>query len=108
MAVYSRVLGSISGRRGITTSGEELILTGNRRFQAGDSVWTDGKYIYGLQSRRGGNMLMDTGGIYPFYNPNCAVWELYSDGSAGALCSMSASGKVNELATNIRQEGWVQ
>ena len=103
MAVYSRVLGSISGRRGITTSGEELILTGNRRFQAGDSVWTDGKYIYGLQSRRGGNMLMNTGGIYPFYNPNCAAEAIFSASSLGSLCSMSDGGNVNELATNIRQ-----
>ena len=102
MAVYSRVLGSISGRRGITTSGEELILTGNRRFQAGDSVWTDGKYIYGLQSRRGGNMLMNTW-VYPFYNPNCAAEAIFSASSLGSLCGMSDSGIVNELATNIRQ-----
>ena len=106
MAVYSRVLGSISGRRGITTSGEELILTGNRRFQAGDSVWTDGKYIYGLQSLRGGNMLMNTV-VYPFYNPNCAAEAIFSASSLGSLCGMSDSGNVNELATNIRQIDWL-
>jgi hypothetical protein len=103
MAVYSRVLASVSGRRGVTTSGEELIFTGNRRFQAGDSVWTDGKYIYGLQSRRGGNMLMNTVYIYPFYNPNCAAEAIFSASSLGSLCGMSDSGNVNELATNIRQ-----
>ena len=65
MAVYSRVLASVSGRRGVTTSGEELIFTGNRRFQAGDSVWTDGKYIYGLQARRGGYLPMNNDTLLP-------------------------------------------
>ena len=65
MAVYSRVLESVSGRRGVTTSGEELIFTGNRRFQAGDSVWTDGKYIYGLQGRHGGYLPMNNDKLLP-------------------------------------------
>jgi len=65
MAVYSRVLESVSGRRGVTTSGEELIFTGNRRFQAGDSVWTDGKYIYGLQGRHGENPVISGDKLLP-------------------------------------------
>lgn len=65
MAVYSRVLASVSGRRGITTSGEELVFTGNRQFQVGDSVWTDGKYIYGLQGRHGGYLPMNNDTLLP-------------------------------------------
>lgn len=102
MAVYSGVLESVSGRRGVTTSGEELIFTGNRRFQAGDSVWTDGKYIYGLQARHGGNMLFG-GYYYPFYKLDCEYYnESYYTTTWGMMAKLSPSFSATEITDKIK------
>ena len=55
--VYREILAKISEGKGITTNGSKLIFTGNRSFVPGDTVWTDGKYIYGLEARSGVGML---------------------------------------------------
>ena len=108
--MYLTTIAGGSGNTYHDVQGNTLILTGNDRLWPGRQVWTDGHYIFSFVQQADippKNPVISTVGIYPFYNPNCAFWELYNDGSVGALCSMSDSGKVNELATNIRQGGGV-
>ena len=50
--VYRETLVKISEGKGITTNGSKLIFTGNRSFVPGDTVWTDGKYIWIGSSKR--------------------------------------------------------
>lgn len=97
MSVYMQTLKSIGNGYGITTTGDRLAFTGNRQFMVGDSVWTDGKYIYGLQGRHGGNMLMNSGSgilvcddsmsLYYIDVINYSLHRIFTDKEIHCICS---------------------
>jgi hypothetical protein len=102
--MYQTKIAQASGRYATDIYGASLYNIGNNMLHPGDYVMTDGQYIYGRHGNQGVPDIA-TVYIYPFYNPNCAAEAIFSASSLGSLCGMSNSGKVNELATNIRQGG---
>lgn len=58
MSVYPKTLLQVNGSQGITEDGI-VTFTGNRKFYAGDIIWTDGQYAYGLQHRASVNIPVD-------------------------------------------------
>ena len=79
MSVWSVVLSSVHGKIGITEDGKSLLMIGNRSFSAGETVYTDGQFIYGTETKHGGSLI-----------PSLFVFP-YLDGEK--LCGVNVVGK---------------
>ena len=67
-SMYSVILASVNsnGSAGTTGAGKALRCIGNRIVYAGQTVQTDGRYIYGNMSGRGSSFVPITAGAIPY------------------------------------------
>ena len=68
MSMYSVILASVDsdGSAGTTSDGRFIRCIGNRIVSAGQTVETDGRYIYGNMSGRGSSFVPITAGAIPY------------------------------------------
>ena len=66
--MYSTILASVNrdGSAGTTSDGRFIRCIGNRIVYAGQTVQTDGRYIYGNMSGRGSSFVPITAGAIPY------------------------------------------
>ncbi|BAL83518.1 putative phage tail protein [Selenomonas ruminantium subsp. lactilytica TAM6421] len=89
MSVYSARLSSINGRTGVTENGERLFFIGNRTFNEGDIVYTDGRYIYGTEVKHGGSFVDEPPLCLPYLDNEKRIKRLGFNGLQKAVAMFS-------------------
>jgi hypothetical protein len=104
--MYQTKIAQASGRYAVDTSGASLYNIGNISLKPGDYVMTDGRCIYGRHRNQGLADIPVGGYVYPFYNPNCAPNQIFSESNIGSLCGMNGKGDINSFVSDIKCNGY--
>lgn len=69
MALTMDTVASVNGLTVTTTQGYTLTRIGNKSLRKGDTIYTDGKYVYGMEGNGGKQLPMLPSVNYLFFNP---------------------------------------
>ena len=69
MALTMDTVASVNGLTVTTTQGYTLTRIGNKSLREGDTIYTDGKYVYGMEGNGGKQLPMLPSVNYLFFNP---------------------------------------
>lgn len=70
MALTMDTVASVNGLTVTTTQGYTLTRIGNKSLSKGDTIYTDGKYVYGMEGSGGKQLPMLPSGRYVFFDYN--------------------------------------